>query len=507
MSKNMRNTTNIGSVKKNRNERAHQLKVYALGSVLILGIIVLLVNVILDNFLGKALTFDFTDSRSNTISSESAKFIESLPDDTRIRVVGLFNRPDSFEEQETQKYLYIVPLLDDYVKKSRGKISVEYVDLQMNPGIVKELDPSGAYSLSKMTGQFVVYYNGRLDIINPIDCYSIDTEYLDKYDKYMATGNNAEYTFTNSMMSLVKGFTNKAYFITGLKEGGSDQLKKLLKSMGVQSADLAVSDSFKVPDDCNLLILNGPNTDITEKMYVEIKDYLSKGGKVIAAVEYYIDNAHENFTNLNRLLNEMNINIEPCFISENDPSYQLEKNAMDSLADIAKGFSEFTTQKQLHITLARPLSSAGINNENIVSAPVLQTSSNASKSVADANNQAMQYGTDTGIFNAAMYSANTQTGGEIFVFGTLNFTADNYFSNYTLNDRNADFTKSCVRSMLPTSKSYNINIPVKKIDNYMLSAEKATTSSSTTVMIVFMIILPVILSSAAVIVYNKRKNL
>ena len=507
MSKITNPIANNNSGKKGSNERAHQLKIYAVGSVLILAAIVLLLNVRMDNFLGKALTFDFTEGHSNTISSESEKFIRSLPDDTRIRVVGLFLRPSDFSEQQSQKYQYIVPLLDDYVKKSGGKISVEYVDIQMNPGIVTELDPSGSYDLSKLTGQFVISYNGRLDVINPLDCYTIDTEYLEKYDTYMATANNAEYTITNSMMSLVKGFTNKAYFITGLKEAGSAQLKKLLKGIGVQSGDIAAADSFKVPEDCNLLILNGPNTDITETMYVEIKAYLARGGKFIVGVDYYIDNANETFPNLNHLLNEMNLNIETCFLSENDPSYQMNTNVNDSLADIASGFSEFTSQKQLHITLARPVSTVGLKDESIITAPVLLTSSKATKSVADANNQAVQFGTDTGVFNAGMYAADTKTQAEVFVFGTLNFTADSYFSSYTLNDRNADFTRACVRSMLPSSKVYNITIPVKKIENYMLSENKATTSSSTTVMVVFMIILPIALSSLAVIVYNKRKNL
>ena len=106
-----------------------------------------------------------------------------------------------------------------------------------------------------------------------------------------------------------------------------------------------------------------------------------------------------------------------------------------------------------------------------------------------------------------MYAANTETMGEVFVFGTLNFTSDDYFNKFTLNDRDADFTKAIVRSMIPSSASYNINIPVKKIDSYMLAENKATTSMSTGIMIVFMIVLPFIMTSMAVIVYNKRKNL
>ena len=223
---------NATSNKKHKNERAHQLKIYAVGSVLILLAIILLANVLLDKVLGNALTFDFSVQNSNVISDASVQFLDSLPQDAKIRIVGLFERPSSFYET---KYQYIVPLLDDYQKKSNGKVTVEYVDITKNPGIIQQLDPTNSYNLKTLTGWYVVSYNGKLDVIDPISCYTIDTDMLNETNSFIATGINSEYTFTNSMMSLVKGFTNKAYFVTGLKENGSTQFKRLLNGMGVIS--------------------------------------------------------------------------------------------------------------------------------------------------------------------------------------------------------------------------------------------------------------------------------
>lgn len=504
MSSNKVLSSNKTAKKKHGNERAHQLKVYSVGSVLILLAIVLLMNILLDVFFGKSLTFDFSVERSNVISDESQKFLDSLPQDTRIRIVGLFEKPDSIYGTELQ---YILPLLDDYVKKSGGKVSVEYVDMQKNPGIITELDPEGSYNLSSLTGQFVIKYNGKIDIIDPVSCYNIDMDALVNNNKYVATGINTEYTFTNSMMSLVKGFANKAYLVTGLKENnGSEKLKKILNSIGVETAELPNSAGFKIPEDSDLLILNGPNVDITEAMSVEIKAYIEKGGKVIVALDYYIDNANESYENLNRLLNEMNINVEKCFVSENDPSYRLDVDT-DSKADVAESYVSFASVNKLHITLARPLGSIGSDNPDYTTKPVMMTSSSATKSVANSNNQAEQYGSDTGVFNVVMHSACNKSGGEIYVFGTLNFTGDDYFTRFSIRDSNADFTRGCVRSMLPKSAQYNINIPVKAVEGNMLDNNKTTTSVSTGIMVVFMIVLPLILTSMAVIVYNRRKNL
>lgn len=493
--------------KKHVNERAHQMKIYSIGSVVLLGLIILLINVILDVFLGKNLTFDFSIERSNSITEASEQFLDSIPDGTKIRIVGLFLRPSSTDEAQYQQYQYIIPLLDDYVKKGKGKVTVEYTDITMNPGIISELDPTGSYDLSSKAGQFVVSCNGKLNVINPINCYTIDTDYLAKYDVYMATANNTEYTFTNAMMSLVKGYSSKAYVIAGNKEVGTTQLKRMLNGLGMETNDLDVVSGFKVPDDCSLLVLNCPDTDITETMYVEMKAYVARGGKVIVAVGYNNDNVNEPYTNLNRFLGEMNINIERCMVSENDPTYQLNTQINDSLADIAQGFADFSEEKKMHITLARPLSSASTVNAEFTTVPVLMTSKKATRSVAGENNTAKQIEGEAGVINVAMYAANIETRGEVFVFGTENFTSDLYYSEFTLSDKDAGFFRACVRSMVPTTASYNIDIPVKKIDSYMLAEDKATTSMSTVMMIVFMIVLPIICSTAAVIVYNKRKNL
>ena len=109
---------------KKSDNRADKLKLYSIGSVVLLIAIILLVNFLFDRMFGNALTFDFSDAGQNSLSQESIDFIDSLPEGTAIRVVGLFSRPD---EVDSTPYQYIIPLLDDYVRKSDGKIIVEYL--------------------------------------------------------------------------------------------------------------------------------------------------------------------------------------------------------------------------------------------------------------------------------------------------------------------------------------------------------------------------------------------
>ncbi len=497
---------NQNKIVSHSDDRADKLKLYSIGSVILLIAIVLLVNILFDGIFGKALTFDFSVSEQNTISQVSVDYINSLPSDTHIRIVGLFERPSNVAGSP---YQYIIPLMDDYVKKSDGRITVEYVDMTEHPTIINQLDPTNSYDLTEKENSFVIEYNGNIKIIDPIDCYSYDEDMYAYYGNYYITGNNTEFTFTNSMYNLTNDYSYKAYIVTGLREDGNTYVTKILESMSIEVLEISASENFTIPEDCELLILNGPNNDITEKMYVAMTDYLKRGGKMFVAVNYSLENLSVRYERLNALLNQMNINIDPVLISENDPGYQLGGYSVDSTVMSADLFADYAGIQYFHSTYARSVRQIESPNSGIQTNPVLLTSKKASILEVDEQGNAIDNGSDLrGQYYVAMYSANTSgVPSEIFVFGTMNFSSDDYISAYGLNDANIDFFKSCIRE-LSDNKPFNaLNVPTKNIDDFSLDASKATTSTSTVMLIIFMIIIPIVMIALAVIVYVKRKNL
>ena len=147
--------------------------------------------------------------------------------------------------------------------------------------------------------------------------------------------------------------------------------------MSVEAAELQSSDAFAIPDDCDLLILNGPNTDITEKMYVAMTDYISKGGKMLVAVDYSQNNVTEKYDRLNQLLNQMNVNADPLFIYETDPGYQRNGYASDSNVTVANAFASYSSDYALHCSNGRSISELSSTNSAITVIPALMTSSTA----------------------------------------------------------------------------------------------------------------------------------
>lgn len=486
--------------------RAKSLKFYSIGSVVILIAIVVLINILISGLLGDALTFDFSATSQNTISNQTREYIDSLPEGTKIEIIGLLERPNDLSNSP---YEYIVPLLDDYASKSNGKIEVLYRDPDLYPAIVSELDPNNLYNLAQ--GTFVIRYNGQIQVIDPIDCFTFDQDYLMFYNAYMPTSNNVEFVFTNSIARLISGFNKKAYLITGLQNDPSTAITSALNALGCDVISLPVSDSFAIPDDCDLLILNGPNVDIPEKVMVALQGYLAGGGRFICAVNFVDSNSTESFANLNAVLNQMNVNVDPYVIKENDVNYMIDDTGYNSLIAVNSAFldqsSDFESYYQFKGSYMRPVRVLQDSSYEFNTIAIAATSNDAiCVNVADSG--VTQYG-EAGRYYTAVYSSGLTENnkGSVILFGTTDFTSDSYISSYSMNDDNIKFFKACARLFLGADSNVSVEVPTRGISDYNLDGGKVTETSSTVVLSVFMITIPLLFLAAATIVYQKRKNL
>ncbi|MBR1797196.1 MAG: GldG family protein [Clostridiales bacterium] len=489
-------------------KRAGKLKLFSISSFIILLVIVLAVNIIFGLKIKKTsiddyLTYDMTATGQNSVSDITITYLQTLPADTHIRIVGLMDKPTNLRDTP---YEYTVPLLEDYVAVSGGKVTVEYINPTKYPSILTELDPNGVYDLANATG-YVVYCNGQLIQINPVDCFTYDPSYL-QYGYYYPTSNIVEQKFTSAVVNLTQGYSYKAYFVRGLGEGSHEQLTNMLASMSIDSADIQASDSFTVPSDCDLLIFNGINNDITDSMIEAIRSYLSGGGKMIVAVNYYNTNVNESFPKLNMLLSNYNLRIQNSLIVENNPGYQINSDPYNSLVQVASAFTEIAGgNATLRNSYARPITEADTPYTYIQVSPILGTSSSASVGVVDTSTGNIVQNANQTQYNVGMYSTftGTPTPPEVYVFGTLTFTSDEYISNYGFNDANIVFTRNAIRSMLAADDS--VYVEGKALSNYSLDTSKLNSNAVTILTFVLVAIIPLAFVIVGVVVYNKRKNL
>ena len=68
--------------------------------------------------------------------------------------------------------------------------------------------------------------------------------------------------------------------------------------MNVETADLELLTAEKIPDDCNILMINGPTSDLADNEKKIVLDYLKAGGNAIINLSY----TTEKMTNLEEVL-------------------------------------------------------------------------------------------------------------------------------------------------------------------------------------------------------------
>jgi len=483
-------------LKKNKNadKRARSLRLFSVGSVIIIIAILLVINLLFDSVFSGKLSWDLSSSKVNSISDVSQGILSKMSKD--VEIVGLFELTKAAEAQYTD----FVPLLSDYAAKSNGHITVRYVDPVKYPSIITELDPNN--TIKPAAGSFVVKCGSKAKAVNPSDCFSYDEQTYYQTGNMVATSNNIEYNFTGAISSVLSDAIIKAYFTSNHKEATHAQLNTVLTNIGMEAADLSTIELAAIPADCSLLIIDDPIEDISTTDIPLLTNYLNNGGKLIVLTEYV--SANPTFTNLNQVLHTMNLNISDSRLSENDMSYRLQATTgYMSYADMPAGtFSAAAYTGELLITDARGIDVFDNPKSYITTEPLITSSASA---VLESNGDPAQ--TDVaGVKNIAMYSVNS--GGtaksEALVIGTTTLTSDEFINQYSVNNNNTNYFGTIALHMVGNTNT--VQVDVKQITNYKLASAPAANMQGIW-SVVLMAVIPMTFIVIGIVVYKKRKNL
>ena len=113
------------------------------------------------------------------------------------------------------------------------------------------------------------------------------------------------------------------YVATGHSEVAlPDTLTKAFAKMNVETADLELLTAEKIPDDCNILMINGPTSDLADNEKKIVLDYLKAGGNAIINLSY----TTEKMTNLEEVLEYYGIQSKQGIICETSGKYYYYPN-------------------------------------------------------------------------------------------------------------------------------------------------------------------------------------
>ena len=187
------------------------------------------------------------------------------------------------------------------------------MDPAANPSFLQKYDDV----MDCTWNSLIVESGSRHKTLNYSDLY----EYSIDYSTYQqsVTGYDAEGQVDSAIAYVVSESLPKVYLLTGHgEESLGSNFTSVLTKLNCEYEDLDLLKNDTVPEDCGLLIINGPATDLSADDADKVLGYLQNGGKLIATTNFQ---EAEDMTNWDRVLAYYGVSASKGVVLENNPGY------------------------------------------------------------------------------------------------------------------------------------------------------------------------------------------
>ena len=238
---------------------------YSVAAAVIVLAIAVAVNALVGNLPSTYTKLDTTANGLYTVSEQTEKVLSGLDEDIDIYWIVRSGYEDS----------NIATLLDRYSSLS-DKISVTKKDPDVYPTFAKQYYDGQLYNNS-----LVVCRGDRYRYIDYNSIYEYD--YSDYYSGGSVSQNFAgEGELTSAISYVVNDAMPTLYILTGHGEAElSSTFKTAIEKQNIQTESLSLLTVEAVPEDAGALLINTPQSDISEDEAQKIADYLASGGTLV----------------------------------------------------------------------------------------------------------------------------------------------------------------------------------------------------------------------------------
>lgn len=479
--------------KRNRN-----LRNFSVVSTILFVVLVLVVNGVFDALLGDKLKWDWSSGQIYSLGEVSKEIVGDMS--APVEIVGLFG-------EETATYSDVRPLVEEYAQLSKGMITVRYVDPDVVPTIVSEVDPEGY--LNPEAGTFVVICKetGKGKVLADADLYQSEVDYT-TYTQTV-TGLTAEESFTGAIKFVQSTDTPVIYFTSGHDEDDYATeyatLSTVLTNNNFEVRALDLLGATEIPTDCTVLIMANPQNDITTGERKLVSDWLQAGHSLMVLSEFNTT----SFPELNTLLADYNIELSNNKIREGDLDHQLgDAYTIRAVAPV----NSITTEAIDAYTFlynARGINQLTNTKEWITVEPLLTTTA---EGVAEAGGD-VNASSEAGTQNLGLICENTgwvdgskvTEPARVMVVGDTRAFSETVVQQYGSSIYNVGLFYYSVSWLSGSANADNLYIEAKAPVSYSLTSGNTTTYVVSAAVV--MLLIPAALLFMALFVYRKRKHL
>ena len=273
---------------------------YTLAMTSIVIAIVIIFNMIVNLIPENKRQFDISSTNIYEISSKSKKIINNVDHDVTFYVLA--------EKSNTDKR--IKTFINKYASLS-DKIHIKWIDPVLHPSALTKYgteENNIVISCKKTNRTTTVSFDDIL--VSSASYYSTSSS---------ASSFDGDGQLTSALNYVTSNKEYKAYYTSGHGESSlSSEVTSLLTKSRISASDLLLMTATSIPDDCDLLIIDGATSDFTKDEVKLLSSYLKKGGKVVTLLAQ----TNKSMKNLYSLLKDYGLTVQSGYIADTERSYQ-----------------------------------------------------------------------------------------------------------------------------------------------------------------------------------------
>ena len=279
------------------------------GQVAVLTVLAIILAVVVNLIVGQVPTnykeFDISDSRIYSVSDTSKAYLAGLQEDVELVVTA--------SEEDTDAR--IARFLRNYAALS-DKISLRFVDPVAYPSILEEYETQMDAVAVRCTS------SGKTTTVPFMDMIVYDETYLMYYQQYVETGFDAEGQITSAIDYVISDSKYVIYQTTGHGETTlPSTVTDAIEKANLQLDSVSMLMDGGIPEDCSLLLVAGPSSDLADDELEMVRTYMQGGGQVMLLLGETTD-----LPNWSSLLGEYGLEMADGFIADLERYYQEMNN-------------------------------------------------------------------------------------------------------------------------------------------------------------------------------------
>lgn len=265
-------------VKESLSDKQRVGSVYRTGLMVGVAVLCVVVNLFANEL---NLSVDLSSEKLYSLTDKTKDFVKELDSDITIYYVCQEGNEDVSVEKLVNKY----STLND-------KIEVVKKDQVLYPTFTSKYSENTVYDNS------IIVENNDTGTYKVVSYYDMYQAGYDSSGSYSITGVDVEGQITSALDYVTNEDLPVLYYTSGHGEVElGETIISAVSKQNVAMNELKTVTVSEIPEDCDILVINGPTTDLSDEEVRMIKVYLANGGDAIFTLQY-TTNDMTNYTEL-----------------------------------------------------------------------------------------------------------------------------------------------------------------------------------------------------------------